>query len=185
MKWVNHMIIAAGITFVVNPPMVPAAILGSTAPDWLEWVINGHTYQIMSGYRGQVKHRTVTHTVLYWLVAMLVFGFIWDFYGIGFWFAFGGLSHCVTDALTAQGVPLTPWSDRRVHLFGGRLRTGQPAEFLVAGGVLVICLFVASHFQASNANGAGFVPFFYNWSKEYQEGVIDGSEWRENRFRLI
>ena len=37
MKWINHIAIAAATTAVISPPLVPLAVLGSTAPDWLEW----------------------------------------------------------------------------------------------------------------------------------------------------
>jgi inner membrane protein len=53
---------------------------------------------------------------------------LWDWHGLVFWFSLGGLLHVLCDALTVTGVPLGPWSDRRFHLFGGRVRTGAPLE---------------------------------------------------------
>ena len=53
---------------VIDPGMVPLAMLGSTAPDWLEWI--GGT---AAGRK--VKHRTVTHVLLTWLTAAAFFGF--------------------------------------------------------------------------------------------------------------
>jgi inner membrane protein len=31
----------------------------------------------------------------------------------------------------------------------------------------------------------GFIPFFYNWKKFYDEGLIDGAEWKKNRFNFF
>ena len=39
MKWINHLAIAGATTALVAPALVPVALLGSTAPDWLEWVL--------------------------------------------------------------------------------------------------------------------------------------------------
>ncbi|WP_006786994.1 metal-dependent hydrolase [Thiorhodospira sibirica] len=99
---------------------------------------------------------------------------------IGLGFALGGLSHVLADAMTVTGVPFGPWSDRRFHLFGGRIRTGDPAEYVFAGVVVVIC---AALFTVLGVSG--FYPFFYDWINLYNTGVIDGAEWRANRFRLI
>ena len=31
----------------------------------------------------------------------------------------------------------------------------------------------------------GFLPFFYDWAGLYKSGLIDGLEWKTNRFRLF
>ena len=82
MKWINHIAIAGATTALVNPALVPVALLGSTAPDWLEWVLNkfGH----------QVRHRTLTHIMLYWIGALAFTLLVWDFHGILAAFAWGG-----------------------------------------------------------------------------------------------
>ena len=74
MKWINHLAIAGATTAVVNPALVPVALLGSTAPDWLEWVLDklGH----------RVRHRTLTHIMLYWIGALAFTLLVWDFHGI-------------------------------------------------------------------------------------------------------
>ena len=54
MRWVSHIAIAAAICATVNPFAVPAAILGSTAPDWLEPVLS-------VVQRRQIRHRGITH----------------------------------------------------------------------------------------------------------------------------
>jgi hypothetical protein len=31
----------------------------------------------------------------------------------------------------------------------------------------------------------GWYPFFYDWTGLYERGIIDGSEWKANRFRFF
>jgi len=101
MKWVNHIAIAGSAAAIWHPELVPVAVLGATAPDWLEWGLQ------RLGRR--VKHRTVTHYVSAWAFA-LAFGLLgWDWHGALSAFAAGGLSHVLCDALTVQGVPWGWW----------------------------------------------------------------------------
>lgn len=39
MKWQNHILIAGALTATIDPLLAPGALLGATAPDWLEWLI--------------------------------------------------------------------------------------------------------------------------------------------------
>ena len=57
MKWNNDVVIAGSVAAVWKPELVPLAILGSTAPDWLEW--------LAKAVGRRVRHRTVTHYVVY------------------------------------------------------------------------------------------------------------------------
>ncbi len=175
MIWINHMVIGGSIAAAFNPVMIPLAIAGSTAPDWLENISNHLGYPI--------KHRTVTHYVSSW-VALVLFGLlVWDFHGIIFWFGLGGLSHVIADSLTVMGVPIGSWSDRRFHLFGGRLKTGRPGEYFVSLGVVIVAVIIG--WGSGTFTDNGFRPFFYRWDHLYQDGVIDGYEWKQNRFRWI
>ena len=131
MKWFSHLAIgwAIGAPFGAGP----AVLLGATAPDWLE-------------HLGPFRHREETHQLIWWVILLCAGGILclglpevgWHV----FWFAAGGLSHWVADALTVSGVPLAPWTRFRVTLLGGRLRTGEPAEYLLAGGVFLLSLFL-------------------------------------------
>lgn len=174
MKWINHIAIAGATTAIVAPPLVPVAILGSTAPDWMEWL-----YRAVTGRR--IKHRGSTHYVLFWLIGLFFALYLWDFGGILAAFCYGGLTHVTADSFTVTGVPLSPWSDRRFHLFGGRLRTGEPGEYLIAWGIVGACALLGMVLHSFS----GWYPFFYDWSGLYETGVIDASEWKENRFRFI
>lgn len=175
MKWINHLAIAGATTALVNPAVVPLALLGSTAPDWLEWV--------MAAFKRKVKHRTVTHYVLGWSLLLVFAVGLWDFHGVLAAFAWGGLSHVLADSFTVMGVPFSPYSDRRFHLFGGRLRTGGAGEYGVAWGLVAVCLVIAVLFKPHG--GLGWTPFFYDWAELYQTGVIDAKEWKDNRLRFF
>lgn len=176
MRWWSHCAIAGSVSYVVAPTTIPAALLGATAPDWLEWALKAGGLH--------VRHRAGTHVLAVWATASALFavaggGGGWLEYALAF--CLGGLSHVLADSATVTGVPLTPWSDRRFHLFGGRLRTGQPGEYLIAGAFLAAAFFAAPHLHPAD----GFSPWFYDWSRLYRDGHIDASEWRSNRFRLM
>lgn len=172
MKWVSHIAIAAAPAALFAPHTVPAVVLGATAPDWLEWV--------SKALGADVEHRGPTHYALAWVLAAAFFAVVFDVRDIGFAFAMGGLAHVICDALTVTGVPIAPWSDRRAHLFGGRLVTGSPAEYMIAGLVVMCCITVAAV-----VTKAGWYPFFFDWAGYYTDGLMDGSEWKRNRWRLI
>jgi len=181
MKWQNHILIGGALGAVINPVAVPFSVLGATAPDWIEYILK---------FVGiNVRHRTVTHVVMYWLAGVLFFWLVWDFRHIGLGFALGGFSHVMADSLTIAGVPFSPWSDARFHLFGGKLRTGRPGEYIVAGLFAVSCFFITMYSNGLSASEkkseSSFLPFFFDWKGYYDDGLIDGSEWKRNRFKFF
>lgn len=173
------MAIAAGVAAVFNPVAVPVAMLGSTAPDWLEWV--GALWR-----KGRpIEHRTVTHIVMYWIIGCIYFFMLplpIDPHNFMLWFCVGGLSHVMADSLTRAGVPFGWWAGPRFHLAGGFIRTGQPTEYIIAWGFFGFCVLVSVMFSPFNM---GFVPFFFDWPGYYNEGLMDGYEWKQNRFKFI
>lgn len=175
MIWFNHSLIAGAACAVVEPRLVPVAVLGATAPDWLEKVANV--------FGARVPHRGPTHFLAAWFAAVCFALAVWDYQHVLLAFTLGGLSHILTDALTVSGVPVGPWSDRRFHLFGGRIRTGEPAEYGIALAFVGLCVLLMQLLGTGLAGG--FAPFLYDWGGYYQSGLIDGSEWRTNRFRLL
>jgi len=136
MTWLSHILLA---TAVAGPlcGSLPAVAFGATAPDWLEWLLRAL-------FRRRIRHRWTTHFFLLWLAAFgLALAAAWAWGGIftlAAWFAFGGFSHVFADALTVTGVPLAPWSLQRITLAGGRIRTGDPGEFVVVGLLFVLSL---------------------------------------------
>lgn len=174
MRWISHIAVGGATCAVVAPELAPVAVLGATSPDWIEW--------ICAAVGKPQPHRGPTHYVLGWIALFVIALAVWDWHGVLAAFAWGGLTHVICDSFTVTGVPLAPWSDRRFHLAGGRLRTGDPGEYVFTGVVVVICAALAITFGGLSD---GFAPFFYNWSEMYQNGVIDGSEWKANRWKLI
>ena len=55
MRWAAHIAVGAGLAAAVNPLTIPAAVIGATAPDWLEW--------LFKAFGQPVRHRTVTHVL--------------------------------------------------------------------------------------------------------------------------
>ncbi len=173
MKWLNHTLIAGSLCAVVAPTLVAPCVLGATAPDWLEWVFKA--------IGKPIKHRTTTHILTHWLTFALFATFVFDLHGILAAFAWGGVSHILTDAMTVSGVPFSPYSDRRFHLFGGRFRTGDPVEYAISAGVVVCCIGIT----AIIGTGGDFIPFFPDWAARYDVGLADAKEWKDNRWRFF
>jgi len=112
--------IAVGVVLPFNPALLVPAVVGSTAPDWSEW--------ILKFFGIQVEHRRETHYLLVPLAIMFLGALIIPFSTLGsvvYWFGIGYLTHWFADSLTISGVPLSPWDRHRIHFFGGKLRTGR------------------------------------------------------------
>ena len=169
MKLINHLLISTAITAAINPISVPTAILGSVFPD-----IGERMFKMKN-------HRKETHYVLYWAFATLCTFYIYDYNGILFGFFFGGLIHVLADSMTPTGVPFSPWSESKLHLFGGKVRIGSQLEYVISFAVVVICGFIIYRTNFVSV----FSPYFFPWSASYQEGFVDGYEWRVNRFKLF
>ncbi len=176
MKWFNHIAIAASTMAVISPTLVPIAILGATAPDWLE-----RLYVALTGIR--LRHRGPTHFVLGWILGLFATLVLYDFHHIGAAFFYGGLTHVVADAFTVTGVPFSPLSDRRFHLFGGRIRTGNPEEYLISGSVVIVCAIIA--IATRHYADVSYAPFFFDYPAYYQDGLVDAKEWRDHRFKFF
>lgn len=175
MRWISHIAIAASICAVFNPAAVPAAVLGSTAPDWFEMIARAFRKT------QKTKHRATTHYLVAWLGAIGFSIFVWDWRDQLFWFAMGGAIHWFCDALTVSGAPVGWWSDRRVTLFRGKVYTGSPAEYVITGLIVFVCgLMIWTRTETG-----GFIPFFYQWGEMYEQGIVDPAEWRARRFDFI
>ena len=121
--------LGADMTNVLMTGLLMAGL--SSVPDFdLEW---------------HIKHRGVTHTVLFGLAAGVIFAVLLGMYAFGSWgwsmgfiAGFGGtLSHLLGDALTYQKFqPLWPFSDKEVAygFFAASNRAVNNA-MLVLGGI--------------------------------------------------
>jgi inner membrane protein len=94
----------------------------------------------------------------------------------------GNVVHWFCDALTVSGTPVGWWSERRVTLFGGRVKTGSMAELAITVAIVALCTVVI--YTRREVPGT-FIPFFYRYDRLYKDGLIDGHEWRQHRFGFI
>ena len=174
MRWMSHTMIGASVCAVWDPALMPWAVLGSTAPDWLEWL--GRQHRPIH----RVLHRGVTHTLLGWVLCMGA-GWLGGEWGRAL-LAFGlaGVLHWVCDALTVSGAPLTWWSQHRSTLFGGRLRQGSPTERAVAVSIALGCALLLG--WRGSSDPLDFSPYVMPWRAHYQSGLLDAAEWRQHRF---
>ena len=65
MRWVSHVLIGGSVCALWQPVWVPVAVLGATAPDWLEWLGRSHAPL------GRAHHRGATHNLLGWMLLWL------------------------------------------------------------------------------------------------------------------
>lgn len=124
-------------------------ISGSTAPDWLEIRKKGGGTVI--------KHRTITHWVLIWIL-LLTFGltidrldfinnswlgqnvFIRDIIGVLIaGFTIGGLTHLITDLPNKQGIPIL-FPTQKFCLYAWK--SGRNEQFLITISYLVSFFYI-------------------------------------------
>ena len=179
MTWKSHIAIATACAIPFNPALVPAAVLGSTAPDWSEWILRF--------FGVQVKHRGMTH-YLYIPVAIIILSFFLDFQNIMFWFGVGYLTHWVADALTPSGVPISQYDNHRIHFFGGKIKTGSFMEYILAFGFLLLVISLVKPLDMlknKNDLNNNFNVYFNDYGKMYNQKIIDEKTYKEHRFDLF
>jgi len=178
MTWKSHIAIATAVTLPFNPSVLPIAILGSTAPDWSEWILK---------FFGQtVKHRGATHYLIVPIGIIFLSLFI-DFRELIFWFGIGYLTHWFADSLTIMGVPLSPWDNSRIHFFGGKLKTGDMLEYIIAFSLLAMSITIAkpllNNFDFFDKKV--FSVFSMDYAELNDENIIDRKEYLERRFKFF
>jgi len=179
MTWKSHIAIATAITLPFNPAALVVSNLGATAPDWLE--------QILKFFGIHVEHRGATHYLIVPII-IIVISFITDYKNMLFWFGVGYLSHWATDALTITGVPISPWDTSRVHFFGGKLRTGDTLEYVIAFSLLAMSITVAKpmlNFFKTEETEVSFNVFNMDYGDLNKKNVIDNKEYLERRFKFF
>lgn len=163
-----------------NPALVPVAALGATAPDWSEWI--GKFFGM------HIEHRKQTHYLIVPVGIILLSAFI-DYHSIIFWFGIGYLTHWFADSVTITGVPLSPWDTRKIHFFGGSLRTGEPIEYVYAFGILALSIFIfmpaINKIMNEKENEFSFNPYSMQYRDLYEKKIIDEKEMVEKRFKFF
>lgn len=175
MTWKSHSAIAIAVTLPFNPSMLPIAVLGGTAPDWMEYILK--FFGVM------VKHREETH-YLYIPLLIIFFSFVIKS-NIVFWFGIGYLTHWFADSLTISGVPISQFDNHRIHFFGGKIRTGEHIEYVIAFGFLAISIMITNPISNIFEKTQQFNPYFIDYKELYKKKIIDEKTMRENRFKLF
>ncbi len=181
MTWKSHIAIASAVCLPFNPSALPLAILGSTAPDWSEW--------ILKFFSVQVQHRGATHYIIVPLF-IIAFSFVFDIKDLIFWFGIGYLAHWFADSLTISGVPLSPWDSSRIHFFGGKLRTGDLLEYVISFSLLAMSVTIAKPMVESFGGLFGeseksFSVYSMDYEALNKDGIIDNKEYLEQRFKFF
>lgn len=194
MTWLSHTTIATALVLPFAPHAIPIVVAGSTAPDWLEWVLKP--------FFPYIKHRNETHYLALWII-LFILSFAIDFNSLLFWFSLGGITHVLADSLTVSGVPLSPFDRTRFHLFGGaikesgfyKFRTGSMSEYIIAFSLLAFAIVLNNPIHALVNFGSNkvlhvdqvepFNPYIVNYREMFQKKVIDELEYKTNRFSFF
>jgi len=176
MTWKSHIAIASAVSIPFNPLYVPFAIAGSTAPDWIEYLLK------FFGIR--VRHRGATH-YLYIPILIIIFSIFIE-YDFLLWFGIGYFTHWFADSMTVSGVPLSQFDNHKIHFFGGKMRTGDPLEYIIAFGLLATSLvFVKPTIEYIDPRKHKFNPYYMNYRALHEDKIIDNKTMREHRFDLF
>ena len=146
MKWQTHRLIGVGVALICDAGIVAAAIsyLGSTLPD----VVEGKPPQEGAFFFGRgmknwrKNHRGTSHW-FGWYLGLAFAGFYYD--PIFAWLGIGAMTHLAADAVTPMGVPLLPFSKKKmfsINLFPtGSFREAIFSMFLMVGIAYYFVLF--------------------------------------------
>lgn len=160
MTWASHMIVG-GATAKLIGGNIFLTVLGSTLPDLAEMVIP----------KG-VRHRGITHSLALWL-AFLAISFSFPVRDVVIGVVIG---HLMMDALTPKGIPILDENSRHITIFGGKIKTASPGEFVITGLIAIISFFLLP---------ANTISRDRDWKKLYEHKIIDRKEYDANRFRVF
>jgi inner membrane protein len=184
MTWKSHIAIATAIALPFGTQYLPFAILGSTAPDWIEW--------ILKFFGIHIEHRGATH-YLYIPILIILFGALFG-YGFILWFGIGYFTHWFADSLTISGVPISQFDNNRIHFFGGKIRTGETTEYVISFSLLLISalIFTPNYNNLLNSikkedtqEAYKFNLYFIDYRELHEKKIIDNKTAKENRFKLF
>ena len=144
-------------------------IVGSTAPDWLEFPkevkkkVNGKTTTVLIR---RIPHRTITHTIAAWVIMVFFFyislvgshafgipHLLPVFSAIGLGFGYGGVIHLLGDLPNKQRIPIFTKFD------GISLNLWKSGEFEKT--MVIICAVVSLYLAASMITSQTPIELFY------------------------
>lgn len=119
------------------------------------------------------EHRGISYSVVISIIALVL---LWRTPIKDAWIGvvFG---HLFMDSLTMMGVPLLDERSRRITIFGEKLRTGSPGEFVLTGIIAFVAFIVLGSFILDTERR--------NWQELYRKGIADRKEYYTNRFNFF
>jgi membrane-bound metal-dependent hydrolase YbcI (DUF457 family) len=135
--------------------------LGAILPDLVEMLSR------------KMQHRGISHSVAVSIAALVL---LWSTPLRDAWIGvvFG---HLLLDASTMMGVPVLDERSRRITIFGGKLRTASPAEFVFSGIIAFVAFVILGSLSIDTERR--------NWAELHNRGVLDRKEYYENRLKII
>lgn len=162
MTWVSHIVVGASTAKLFGFNYYLAA-LGAVLPDLVERLLPG-----------KIAHRGLTHSVALWSITLFL---CWNHSQMRALVLGVCIGHLLMDALTVTGVPVFDENSKSLTLFGGKIRTGKPGEYIIAGAIAFIAFVLI-----------GYSPFAQDgektptWPELKEQGIIDKREYKEKRF---
>lgn len=149
MKWQSHRIIGVGTAAVFDGGLAAAVLsyFGSTLPDVVEGKPpqeGGFFFKHKMG-AWRKSHRGSSHWVG-WYVVLALLGH--HYHPSLMWLGIGAMTHLAADALTPMGVPLLPFSKKKMfslNLFS----TGSFGELIFSVTLVAGLIFYISKYQTS------------------------------------
>jgi membrane-bound metal-dependent hydrolase YbcI (DUF457 family) len=160
MTWASHIIIGASIAKIFGLNYM-LATLGAILPDLVEMLSK------------KMTHRGISHSVVISIIALIL---LWNTPVRDAWIGVV-FAHLLMDSLTMMGVPVLDERSRRITIFGGKLRTASPGEFVVSGIIAFVAFIILGSFTLDTERR--------NWSELYHRGTIDRKEYYDNRFNFF
>ena len=161
MTWPSHILVGLALAkgFDISVPLV---VVGSITPDLIEMTVRPFHGKKDKSY---LRHRSYTHSLALWAAGFFLFQ------GTCLMPFFAGVLFChlMLDALNATGVPVWDGSQRRVTIFGGKVRNKTMAEYVIAGLIAWAVFVIAPAIHAPDAD------YFY------RTGLIDRYEYERRK----
>lgn len=164
MTWISHIAVGTATAKFFGFNYYLAAF-GSILPDLAERLLPG-----------KVAHRGLTHSLALWSITLFL---TWNQPQMRAVILGVCVGHLLMDSLTVTGVPVFDENSKSLTLFGGKIRTGKPGEYIIAGAIALIA-FVLIGYSPFASDG----PKQPTWLDLREQGTIDKREYKEKRFTL-
>ncbi len=123
MTWISHIAVGTATAKFFGFNYYLAAF-GSILPDLAERLLPG-----------KVAHRGLTHSLALWSITLFL---TWNQPQMRAVILGVCVGHLLMDSLTVTGVPVFDENSKSLTLFGGKIRTGKPGEYIIAGLIALV-----------------------------------------------